>query len=252
MNVLEGAALTAQFEAKAADLWSVAGLPRLIAEPAFYGLFVVGALSASGGRIDPTMAGFLVVGVIGIQCVGMMSSVIYRWTLERKWSLGCLKLASGVPRLGYFLGMLAVPVAELMIRASAALLTVAFICGFSLEINLPGLALGVVLCGLFWSALGGALTALIRSYKVRDFVVSLALTPLMFSAPTLYSLDQSPVFLRVLSQLNPLTCQLAFLRSIAGGHLDLELLFIVLAMTLVACLVGYITTGRMRVVSNEG
>ena len=154
MNVLEGAVLTAEFEVKAARLLGVAGLPRLVAEPAFYGAFVVGALSSTGGGIDPQRALFLVIGVVGIQCVGMMSQVIYRWTLERKWALGSLKLSSGVPQLGYYLGMLLVPLLSLLARASVALLVVATICSFTLRVDPVALAAGVALCGLFWSAHG--------------------------------------------------------------------------------------------------
>ena len=164
MNVLEGAVLTAEFEVKAARLLGVAGLPRLVAEPAFYGAFVVGALSSTGGGIDPERALFLAIGVVGIQCVGMMSQVIYRWTLERKWALGSLKLSSGVPQLGYYLGMLLVPLLSLLVRASVALLVVATICSFTLRVDPVALAAGVALCGLFWSALGCVLTALITSY----------------------------------------------------------------------------------------
>lgn len=246
MNVLEGAVLTAEFEVKAARLLGVAGLPRLVAEPAFYGAFVVGALSSTGGGIDPERALFLAIGVVGIQCVGMMSQVIYRWTLERKWALGSLKLSSGVPQLGYYLGMLLVPLLSLLVRASVALLVVATICSFTLRVD------PVALCGLFWSALGCVLTALITSYQARDFVVSLALTPLMFSAPTLYSLDQAPAFLRVISAVNPLTYQLALLRSVAARSWPSDQLIIVLAMTLALCAIGYVSTGRMRTVSNEG
>lgn len=224
----------------------------LLSEPAFYGLFVVGGLASFGGRVEPATALFLAVGVMGIQCVGMLSSMIYRWTLERKWSLGCLKLASGVPRLGYFLGMLAVPVLQLLVRASVALATVWALCGFSLRAQLGPLAVGVALVGVFWASLGCALTALIRSYRVRDFVVSLALTPLMFSAPTLYSLDQAPAFLQTLSCANPLTWQLGYLRACAAGEERPELLAVAASMTLAMAVVGYLSTGRMRTVSNEG
>ena len=213
---------------------------------------MVGALSSTGGGIDPERALFLAIGVVGIQCVGMMSQVIYRWTLERKWALGSLKLSSGVPQLGYYLGMLLVPLLSLLVRASVALLVVATICSFTLRVDPVALAAGVALCGLFWSALGCVLTALITSYQTRDFVVSLALTPLMFSAPTLYSLDQAPAFLRAISAANPLTYQLALLRSVAAGSWPSDQLLVVLAMTLALCAIGYVSTGRMRTVSNEG
>lgn len=215
-NVLRGAVLTAEFEIKAADLLTPGGFARLIAEPVFYSAFVVTALSSRGGGVDVDLVGFLTIGVIGIQYVRMMTQVIYRWTLERKWSLGGLKLSSGVPRLGYYAGG------------------------------------GMLLCGLFWSALGCVLTAIIRSYRTRDFVVAMMLTPLMFSAPTLYSLDQVPVFLRAVARLNPLTYQLHFLRSAANGEWVTSEFLVVLSLTLIMVCIGYVSTGRMRTVSNEG
>ena len=215
-NVLRGAVLTAEFAIKAADLLTPGGFARLIAEPVFYSAFVVTALSSRGGGVDVDLVGFLTIGVIGIQYVRMMTQVIYRWTLERKWSLGGLKLSSGVPRLGYYAGG------------------------------------GMLLCGLFWSALGCVLTAIIRSYRTRDFVVAMMLTPLMFSAPTLYSLDQVPVFLRAVARLNPLTYQLHFLRSAANGEWVTSGLLVVLSLTLIMVCIGYVSTGRMRTVSNDG
>ena len=215
-NVLRGAVLTAEFEIKAADLLTPGGFARLIAEPVFYSAFVVTALSSRGGGVDVDLVGFLTIGVIGIQYVRMMTQVIYRWTLERKWSLGGLKLSSGVPRLGYYAGG------------------------------------GMLLCGLFWSALCCVLTAIIRSYRTRDFVVAMMLTPLMFSAPTLYSLDQVPVFLRAVARLNPLTYQLHFLRSAANGEWVTSEFLVVLSLTLIMVCIGYVSTGRMRTVSNEG
>lgn len=215
-NVLRGAVLTAEFEIKAADLLTPGGFARLIAEPVFYSAFVVTALSSRGGGLDVDLVGFLTIGVIGIQYVRMMTQVIYRWTLERKWSPGSLKLSSGVPQLGYYAGG------------------------------------GMLLCGLFWSALGCVLTAIIRSYRTRDFVVAMMLTPLMFSAPTLYSLDQVPVFLRAVARLNPLTYQLHFLRSAANGEWVTSGLLVVLSLTLIMVCIGYVSTGRMRTVSNDG
>ena len=215
-NVLRGAVLTAEFEIKAADLLTPGGFARLIAEPVFYSAFVVTALSSRGGGVDVDLVGFLTIGVIGIQYVRMMTQVIYRWTLERKWSPGSLKLSSGVPQLGYYAGG------------------------------------GMLLCGLFWSALGCVLTAIIRSYRTRDFVVAMMLTPLMFSAPTLYSLDQVPVFLRAVARLNPLTYQLHFLRSAANGEWVTSGLLVVLSLTLIMVCIGYVSTGRMRTVSNDG
>ena len=153
-NVLRGAVLTAEFEIKAADLLTPGGFARLIAEPVFYSAFVVTALSSRGGGVDVDLVGFLTIGVIGIQYVRMMQ-VIYRWTLERKWSPGSLKLSSGVPQLGYYAGMLSVPLVSLCIQV-ACVLAVAFVSSsFRLALR-PLPLLGGCCCaassGLRWVA----------------------------------------------------------------------------------------------------
>ncbi len=251
-SILAGAALTAEFEIKAANLLTWRGLVRLAAEPIFYSIFVVTALASRGGSVQLDLATFLAIGVIGIQCVRMLTQVIFRWTLERKWSLGSLKLSSGVPRLGYYLGMLFVPLVSLLVQVLCVLGVALFITSFQLNIQVLPLLMGVLLCGLFWSALGCVLTAIIKSYKTRDFVVAMLFTPLMFSAPTLYSLEQVPTLLHVIAYINPLTYQLGFLRSAAGGEWVISQSLIVIASTLVMAWIGYLSTKRMRIVSNEG
>ncbi len=74
----------------------------------------------------------------------------------------------------------------------------------------------------------------------------------MFSAPTLYLLDQVPAFLRAVARLNPLTYQLHILRSTANGEWVTSEFLVVLSLTLIMVCIGYVSTGRMRTVSNEG
>ncbi len=182
----------------------------------------------------------------------MRTQVIFRWTLERKWSLGSLKLSSGVPRLGYYLGMLFVPLVSLLVQGMCVLGIAFFITSFQARMQVLPLLAAVLLCGLFWLALGCVLTAIIKSYKTRDFVVAMIFTPLMFSAPTLYSLEQVPTRLHVMAYVNPLTYQPGFLRSAANGEWGVSQSLIVLAFTLVMAWIGYLSTKRMRTVSNEG
>ena len=68
--------------------------------------------------------------------------------------------------------MLSVPLVSLCIQV-ACVLAVAFVSS-SFRLALRPLPL---LGGLFWSALGCVLTAIIRSYRTRDFVVAMMLTP---------------------------------------------------------------------------
>ncbi len=249
---IKGVCLTAEFEFKAAGVLKPSGLVRLLAEPIFYSMFVVTALASRGGVVQGDLAVFLGIGVIGIQCVRMMMQTIFRWTLERKWSLGGLKLTSGVLRISYFIGMMVVPIATLILQTGCIVGTVFAVTGFRSTIQVAPLVAGVVVCGAFWASTGCLITAVIKSYKTRDFVVAMLLTPLMFSAPTLYSLEHAPALLTGVSLLNPLTYQLEFLRHAAVGAWDTSAASIVIAMTAVMAIFGYSSTQRMLTVSREG
>ena len=75
---------------------------------------------------------------------------------------------------------------------------------------------------------------------------------MMFSAPTLYLLDQVPAFLRAVARLNPLTYQLHFLRSAANGEWVTSEFLVVLSLTLIMVCIGYVSTGRMRTCRTRG
>lgn len=71
---------------------------------------------------------------------------------------------------------------------------------------------------------------MIKDYKQRDFVMNTLMLPVLFAAPLFYSLENAPVFLRLLSQINPLTYQLEAMRTIAFSVSDYTYILAVLIL----------------------
>lgn len=245
LSFWDGVRLVALFEWKAARLGRPSGVARLVVEPVMYALFVVAGLASTSSGLDGSAVGFLMAGVMGIQSIRLLTSVMNRWTLERKWSLAAMKLGAGVGRGSYFVGMFVTPVASFLVQCGLIAA-----CAFALA---PGqVALHVlmvpalVVCGVFWVSVACAATALIRQYETRDFVVFMVLTPLMFGAPTLYSLEGAPRLMQWVAAVNPLTAQLGLVREASAGSVSAGFVVGAVVPALVAVVVAYVTTNSMR------
>lgn len=72
---------------------------------------------------------------------------------------------------------------------------------------------GIGLISLFfWISLGTVITMFIKTYQMRDMVLTFLIMPLSFSAPSFYVLHDAPSFIQVLALINPLTYQLSAMR----------------------------------------
>lgn len=67
--------------------------------------------------------------------------------------------------------------------------------------------------------MGSGIAALVQSYSVRDFVITVTALPIVLSAPLFYSLEAAPAYLRAIAAVNPLTYQVAWIRSDPGAVL---------------------------------
>ena len=77
----------------------------------------------------------------------------------------------------------------------------------------------VIISLVFWFSLGVIISLGTVSYRTRDLILGILLLPIIFAAPTFYSLDNSKV-LYYISKLNPLTYQLTSMRTVI---FDMEL-----------------------------
>jgi len=244
-----GFATVAMLEFKGGELGSIRRWISFMANPISYLCFLGAGLAAHLGGAQ--YLEFMLPGVIVIQAISSMSSVIYRVVLERRWGLAALKLQAGIPGTAYLAGLLSAPLCVFLGRV---VVLVGLGCALSVRIGLGNLAVGVavsLLAAVFWSLTGIVVAAVLKDYRTRDFVVGLLLMPLMFAAPTFYSLDSAPAFLRVIAQGNPLTYQVDAVRAAMAGRLDLTGLVVSVALIVVAATGSVLCVHKMRQVSFE-
>jgi len=246
---MHGFTTVSLLEFKGAELGSVRRWISSLANPVAYLCFLGVGLAAQFGGVS--YLGFMLPGVIVIQATSSMSAMIYRAVLERRWGLGALKLQAGIAPSAYLTGMLSAPVCLYVLRVLVLLVIAALL---SVLVNAGAWLLGVLVSLLamgFWSLLGIIVAAFLKDYRTRDFVVGLIMTPLMFAAPTFYSLDAAPVVLKVIASVNPLTYQVELLRAVMAGGLDLTALIVSVVLLLAAAAVSRLCIGSMRELAFE-
>ena len=96
------------------------------------------------------------------------------------------------------------------------------------------------------------MAAAIRSYRAGDFLLTVIVMPLTFSAPVFYSLDSVPTFLRLIARVNPLTYQVELVRGFSQGGTGVLPTVISIVELLIALAASVWTTSRMRELSFEG
>ncbi|MGX4645051.1 ABC transporter permease [Holzapfeliella sp. JNUCC 80] len=105
---------------------------------------------------------------------------------------------------------------------------------------------------MFWSALGILLSTKISNYQKRDLVMTLIFTPISYAAPTLYVLsDNSPILIKFISAINPVTYQLGALRSIAFGIFDIKAIVISITLSLIMVLLAQHILKHMKLTLAE-
>lgn len=190
--------------------------------PILYFLFYSFGIQSTFGNIEfhGTKVSFLAYSMIGIFAMSLfreMYQCVYRMVTDKRWGILSLKLLNGVYPPLYILGISTFPVIGVMLQVVIVYLLF-ILCGGVLPVTrFLWILCFLLVCIIFWASLLMCIALLINDYKQRDFVMNTLLLPVLFAAPLFYSLDQAPLFLRVLSRINPLTYQLEAMRSIAFG-----------------------------------
>ena len=76
-----------------------------------------------------------------------------------------------------------------------------------------GVRRAAILCAIRWLGVGASVGARVDSYAKRDAITTLTSLPLALSAPLLMPVDTNIGLLRVITALNPLSYQVALVRS---------------------------------------
>ncbi len=171
---------------------------------------LVGSQTVNGHLL--TYQQFLFAGLVAIQSFRVFPYLIFTSSNDVKWGMYRLFVLTGLSPLEYLLARGVN--AWIYMLAQWVLLIFTGLVVIGPFVLLPGLIMAIVSIPgvLFWSCLGAIIGTLIRDYGTRDLISSVVVLPVVFSSTALYSVDNAPTFLKVLSTLNPLTYQANSLR----------------------------------------
>ncbi|WP_225745023.1 ABC transporter permease [Marinilactibacillus sp. Marseille-P9653] len=211
-----------------------------IIQPVLYFIFIVIGINSfvdnvTYNEIVVSYTNYALTGILGILIISQMTQAIYRVTIDKKYGLLALKIQSGISPFFYLLGMSTYPTLGFIIQSiSLFLIANIFGHGFSIISSLLVMLFCVFIL-LFWTSIGIMITLRINNYNTRDNIISFLITPLGFSAPAFYFLEDVPTFIRLLAYINPLTYQLSAIRGLAFNHINLivfsiPLLFLILVL----------------------
>lgn len=96
-----------------------------------------------------------------------------------------------------------------------------------------GVLLLSIISELFWSGIGVIIALITTNYQTRDLILGTILLPISFAAPTFYVLDSSPLFIKLIAKINPLTYNLNAIRDILIGRYISVNIFISLILTII-------------------
>ncbi|AQQ55513.1 hypothetical protein B0X71_19815 (plasmid) [Planococcus lenghuensis] len=225
-------------------------------EPIIYLLFLVVGIRSSnhliqfkGESVDYIL--FSVPGIMAILVIRLMSHTIYRSTIDRRWGLMALKFLNGVTPISYILGLSVYPIAMFIVQSTLLIILSLF---FGITITLSGfilaLAFGAIAI-LFWSTLGVIITTSIHNYQQRDLIISLMVLPLIFTAPTFFSLDNVPTYMKVVAFFNPLTYQTNSIRSALTNQVSLLEMSATIFLSIIVLVIFIILSKKIKLLNNE-
>lgn len=204
-----------------AKLWGFVNWRRsyyiTLAESAIYLVLLGSGLAAAVetqrvGDVSLPYLEFLFVGLIAVQTFRVFSQVLFTSSNDMKWGMYRMYVFSGASAVEYTIarGLDAC----VYVLAQWAVLTFGAALILGPQIALAGvLLLLLAIPGvLFWAFLGVIIGTLVRDYGTRDMLSEAVLLPVVFSSTALYDTAGAPLFLRVLSALNPLSYQADGLR----------------------------------------
>ncbi len=221
-----------------------------------YGLLVsalgLSINSVSYQNVTVSYAQYALIGILSFFMTTQMSQAMYRASVDKQFGLLAIKFMNGVQPWHYLTGMNFFPSLGFIFQCGI-LLILGLITGGIYNTMLFLLAvLFPIFLLMFWSALGILLSTKISNYQKRDLVMTLIFTPISYAAPTLYVLsDNSPILIKFISAINPVTYQLRALRSIAFGIFDIKAIMISITLSLIMVLLAQHILKHMKLTLAE-
>ncbi|SHH19545.1 ABC-2 type transport system permease protein [Caloranaerobacter azorensis DSM 13643] len=175
---------------------------------------------------------YVVPGLICIFMTNFLSHSLFRAIIDKQWGLLGLKLLNGVSPLTYILGMSIYPFVVFTLQSTIIILLsfIMFLVKYSIKTILIAYVLSYIAI-LFWTSLGIVLAMIVKNYHQRDLLISIIILPITFTAPIFYSLDNVPLYVNIISKINPLTYFVELIRSILLRKPNMLILSIALIIT---------------------
>lgn len=235
---------------------SVAQLIRQILSPVLYFIFLAQGLGALISKINflgktVDYKTYVFFGIFAYILIDFFSESIYRTTIDKRYGLLAFKLQSGITPLYYVIGG-GIFAAASMLCQTFILLIVALL--FGIKVNIVLYVIGVLFAVVslyFWRSLGVLVAIGIKDYRTRDLILTFGVMPLSFAAPVFYSLGNSPLLIKVISEINPLTYQIQAIRSIAFGSFSVFYIGISLIITIITILITNLVINKLNISLSE-
>lgn len=209
------------------------GQPVLFLLALGYGIGSVYKRAGQGDYLE-----FLVPGII-IQTL-LFSGVFWGIQILFDKRFGFLKemLVAPVPRTRVLLGN-ALGGATISLFQAVLVFVISIILGFSPH-SWPLVALAFVIAltlSLALTSFGAGIASMVEDFQGFQGINNFLIFPLFFLSSSLYPLNHVPDWLRILSEINPLSYAVDILRwsLIQQNHFSLELDFAVVAATTIVC-----------------
>ena len=191
---------------------------------------------------DVNYISFLVPGILGMSL--LFSSTFGGLSVLWDREFGFLKeiMVAPVSRVSIVLGRIAGGITTAMIQG-LLILAISFLIGFRLAsvFVLPMALVFMVLISVTFLGLGLIFASKMRDMQGFSIVMNFVIFPLFFLSGALYPLDNFPIWLRVLSYIDPLTYGIDGLRAIMIGQSSYPMLFnlgIMIVFSLVMIILG--------------
>lgn len=221
-------------------------------------LFVIGAgfgstaTNSEGGISGLDYQKFIFPGIIGMSVI--FSSVFFGsyviW--DRKFDFLKSVMVAPVSRTTIFLGKAFGGMTNSLIQA-AILLVIGIVIGISYSpLSMLFIIVIILLLSFSLTSLGLTLGSYIESLEGFQLIVSFVVFPLYFLSGALFPLKNLPIWLSVLTTLDPATYGVDALRSamlaIAGKHMFVSDILILLLSALCLGLIGIFSFRRMKAI----
>lgn len=197
--------------------WRASQLSRFV-EPSAYFLFLIVGLRSSLSGFAPDYELFALSGMACFLAFRVGASTLVDVANDRKWGVFALYVLQGGGAFGYLVSIISFSVTVFIAQFTLICVVASVVFGVSpvAEAVVVIIVPAIFICA-GWVAVGAAVGARVQSYARRDMLVILTSLPFVLSAPLFYPLDEAPLYLRLISQVNPLTYQVGWLRDGALG-----------------------------------